>query len=255
MIMVFKKLFLNLVYFGVFIVTTENSMAAISCEEHLRIVGDSKRFLAKADAITYLESVKAGCGTNQRFLSYLASLYFQNGEIDDAEKITLDALQRYPNNRQLLFGIGDVYLAKNKPDEAKKIAEGIIKSHPDWDGGYYLMQRALMDLRKFADSIPFGQQALQHKTTNYSVYYLNIAVAAYHSQQLELCVSSVEHALKIEPRVLKSAYGIDEAIYALDRLNRKREALTLAKRRKDADPDWKKDAALVHALKVMGVIE
>jgi len=216
----------------------------------------AKRTSGVGAAISMLEEVKKQCSSEPKYLNDLAAYYFAGGRLNDASNTVEAGLRLDPNNKHLLFSWGDVQLSKSNPEGAKSTASRLMQLHPDSWGGPYLMQRALLDLRRFEDAIKYGDIAIGLvKDSPVPAIYLNNAVASYHSRQNKLCVDYVEAAIARDPNVLKQAWGIDEAIYALHELGRRHEALALAKRRKEADPDWHKDPMLVRALRVMGVVQ
>jgi len=240
---------------GVATVSCMSAYAQTLCEQAYVAVDDAKRFPTVATKISYLESVKNKCTTDPVFQSHLSRYYFEVNRLDEAEATVATGLQLAPRNKELLFGKGDIRLNRQDTDGAKVVASDLIAFYPKWHGGPYLMQRALMDSRQFVEAIKYGDTAIELAKGSVSALYLNNAVASYHAKQDKLCVEYAEAAIARDPGVLKQAWGIDEAIYALDRARRFKEALALAKRRKEADPNWSSDPGLVRILKVMGVVQ
>jgi tetratricopeptide (TPR) repeat protein len=235
--------------------SSSGASAQDPCEQAYRDARDAKRFPSRAAAIAHLESFKGRCSSNPLFLARLGRFYFESDRLDEAEAVVAAGLKLAPKDDALLFSHGDIKLKKSDIDGAKAAAARLMEWHPDSYAGPYLMQRALMDARQFREAIPFGDRAIALAKGSVPVLYLNNAVAAYHAEQDKLSVEYAEAAISRDPTVLRQAWGIDEAIYALDRSRRFNEALALAKRRKDADPNWRNDAALVKILKVMGVVQ
>lgn len=225
------------------------------CDQVYQRASDRTAFPSRQSAVQHMEDARSACSKDALYASRLASFYFELGRVEESEQIVAEALATHPLSKELLFSKGDGELRHSKPADAISTAEKIIKAHPSWFGGYYLMQRAQMDSRQFTESAEYGQRAAALSNGQMPVIYLNLAVANYHSGKLEDCVKSAELAIQKDPSVLSRPWGINEAVYALASLGRRSEALSLAKRRMNADPNWQADPALVKALRVMGVIQ
>jgi len=227
-----------------------NAKAAQICDE---VITQAKLLPSKDAAIAHIEARRVECSNNPQFLAALSRAYFENNRLNEAEATAVAGLKLAPQADFLLFGLGDIKLRQGHLDDAKELAERLIKHSPHSYAGPYLMQRVLMDSKQFAEAMKFGDNAVDLSKGSVPVLYLNNAVAAYHAGQDTRCVEYVLRAIERDPRVLGQAWGIDEAIYALDRSKRFREALELAKRRKNADLNWRDDAQLVKILGIMGL--
>jgi tetratricopeptide (TPR) repeat protein len=211
--------------------------------------------LPNSASVARLEQSRRSCIRDTTYLSRLGRKYFESGDVEKARAITTAGLQIDPRHEGLLFGLGDIYLRQSRLGDAKAVATRLIEFHPNSYGGPYLMQRVLMDSRQFSEAIKYGDLAISKSNGQIVVLYLNNAVAAYHAAQDALCVRYAQEAIDRDPAVLRQAWGMNEAIYALDRSKRFPEALALAKRRKAADPRWSEDEAFVKILRVMGVAQ
>lgn len=200
-------------------------------------------------AIGYLQGFQSKCETNLTFQSRLVADYLVLKRYEDAERLIQAGLKIDPAHRALLLDLGEIRLTQKAVDEAASIARRLISSHSKFFGGYSLMQRTLMEQRRFEESVEYGRKAVQYES--YPVLWLNLAVAQYHSKQFGACVDSANRAIQLDPAVLRRSWGINEAIYSLDALGKQAEALALAKRRKQADPNWNQDRALVRALDLL----
>lgn len=225
------------------------------CEKAFQKVMDAQAFPDRAAAVRYFENERPTCGNDALYLSRLASFHLEAGRVREAAAAIDRGLALHPNHRELLFGKGSMDLQRGDLVAARSTAEKLVRADSGWYGGHYLMQRVLMDAGQFQESIGHGVRAIELSRGALTVLYLNVGVASYHAGKLEDCVRYVRMAIQKEPAVLSRPWGINEAIYALDRLERRAEALSLAKQRKQADPNWQSDPVLVRALKVMGVVQ
>lgn len=229
---------------------------AFTCDQISQVARDQRRFPTYAAGLAHLESVKDQCAQDPAFLARLGGFYFVVGRVADSEQVVEAGLRISPHNKELLYSKGDIRLSQGNVAGARTIATQLESLDSTSYLGPYLMQRALLELRQFADAARFGEVAIR-RTKEVSILtslYLNNAVASYHSNSNEQCAMYASLAIRLDEGVLRKGWGINEAIYALHDLGRRREALTLAKLRKEAAPDWQSDATLVKALKVMGVV-
>ncbi len=62
---------------------------------------------------------------------FLISLYIDQGRYDDAEELTLEARENYPDNTQFVQFLADIYIQQGNIDEAISIIEELIADEPD----------------------------------------------------------------------------------------------------------------------------
>lgn len=252
-----RQLTLTIGLLGALVICGSSALAGVKelCENTYKATTDAKRFPNRSGVLVHLEAVKEQCQTDPMYLSRISALYFVDGRIADADAVVEAGLRIAPNHKELLFGKGDIRLGKGDTAGAMAIAARIIDLYPSSWGGPYLMQRSKLDSLQFVEAIRYGDIAIKLAPQFVPALYLNNAVASYNAGQYKQCVDYAQTAIDRDPRVLRNAWGIDEAIYALHELGRRSEALVLAKRRKEADPNWLQDPTLVKALKIMGVIQ
>lgn len=206
-------------------------------------------FSSRDEAVKYLEGFQSKCEKDLLFQSRLASNYFVLKRYEEAERIVQAGLRIDTLNKELLFGLGDLRLVQKDTDAAALLAKKMIDNHPKSYGGYYLMQKSLMDAKRFEESIDYGRKAIQIESL--PILWLNIGVASYHSKQYQQCVDAVNRAIQMDASVLQRPWGINEALYSLGALDRPKEALELAKGRKQADANWNQDRAFVRVLELL----
>jgi hypothetical protein len=72
----------------------------------------------------------------------LGDLYFQRGQLAEAEKCYRAALERDPNDIDARAHLGQCLLRLKRPAEARPLLEGVMKEKPDHDYGYSMMAMA-----------------------------------------------------------------------------------------------------------------
>lgn len=62
---------------------------------------------------------------------FLISLYINQNRFDDAEPLTLEAMDAYPDSDQFVQFLADIYIQQGNVDEAISIIESLIENEPD----------------------------------------------------------------------------------------------------------------------------
>jgi tetratricopeptide (TPR) repeat protein len=225
----------------------------IDCKASYVKALDRTKFPSAVDAFVFYKSLQPGCASESDYLSHLASLANIAGRRTEGENIIKQGLARSPNSRELLFSQGYIFLFHADLVDAEEIAQRLIRSEPAWFGGYAMHQRVLMDRGDFREALRYSEKALSLSQGSVPTLFLNDAVANYYAGNLEKCVQSAETAIDLDKDLIGEAWGVDEAIYALAQLGRKRESFELAQRRKAATPNWRDDPQLMKALTAMGI--
>jgi tetratricopeptide (TPR) repeat protein len=225
----------------------------VDCHASYAKALDRATFPSTEDAFAFYKGLQPKCGSAPDYLSNLASLANIAGRRTEGESIIKQGLAHAPNSRELLFSQGQVFLFHADLVEAEKISQRLIRIESEWFGGYSIYQRVLMDRGDFREALKYSDKALSLSRGSVPALYLNDAVANYYSGNLEKCVQSAETAIRLDKDLIGEAWGIDEAIYALAQLGRKRESFELAQRRKAATPTWRDDPKLMKALAAMGI--
>jgi hypothetical protein len=96
----------------------------------------------------------------------LGDVYFQKGQLVEAEKCYRAALEREPNDIDVRAHLGQCLVRQNKAAEARPILEGVMHEKPGHDYGYSMMAlaEALTALGETDNAILYWQ----HITQNHS---------------------------------------------------------------------------------------
>ena len=187
-----------------------------------RIVQDSKGIpsnaaerLAKALPFT---GVTSTFDFRRNYLSY-GSVYFQRGYYDQAQSSFELALRDDPSSAEALYGLGSVFLKKDKRAEARQSFESAVKlpaSYPDtlpnaWNNlGLIAAQEGRM-----TEATQNFQQALRLNPEN--VVALENLGNAYRQQRLwDQAEAAFERALAVNPESPEANYGLAMVYAAID---------------------------------------
>ncbi len=117
----------------------------------------------------------------------LGDVYFQKGELAEAEKCYRAALEREPNDIDVRAHLGQCLVRLKQPAEARPILEGVMREKPDHDYGYTMMAlaEALAALGETDNAIQYWQ----HITQNHSYPRAKVQLA-----ELYLAKNQPDHA-------------------------------------------------------------
>jgi tetratricopeptide (TPR) repeat protein len=215
---------------------------------------DRDRFPDPIGALKFFEPLRTKCvADDPAYLSHLAALNNLAGRDAIGEMIVADGLATDPSNKNLLFSQVYVLLRHKDVLGATEIARRLMQQQPDWYGGYAAYQLALLNGGKAEESLDFGKKAIALSHDQVPLVYLNDAVAKFRTRDYVGCAEDVQKALAHDPSLASLPWGVDEAIFALDRLHRDDEAIALAKRRIAADANWRADPNLLKVAKMAGL--
>ena len=109
----------------------------------------------------------------------LGDLYFQKGQLADAEKCYRAALEREPNDIDVRAHLGQCLVRLKRPAEARPILEGVMREKPDHDYGYTMM--ALAEALAALGETDSAIQYWQHVTQNHSYPRAKVQLAELYA--------------------------------------------------------------------------
>ncbi|HEX5397701.1 MAG TPA: tetratricopeptide repeat protein [Verrucomicrobiae bacterium] len=96
----------------------------------------------------------------------LGDVYFQRGQLAEAEKCYRAALEREPNDIDSRAHLGQCLVRLNRPAEARPLLESVMNEKPDHDYGHTMM--ALAETLTALGETDNAMQYWQHVTQNHS---------------------------------------------------------------------------------------
>jgi hypothetical protein len=120
----------------------------------------------------------------------LGDVYFQKGQLGDAEKCYRAALEREPKDIDTRAHLGQCLVRLKRPAEARPILEGVMHEKPDHDYGYTMMAlaEALSALGETDNAILYWQ----HVTQNHSYPRAKVQLAELYINKNQLDLARAE---------------------------------------------------------------
>jgi tetratricopeptide (TPR) repeat protein len=98
------------------------------------------------------------------------------GESDKAKNTYLSALEKVPNNKDIIFNLGRLNFMQKNYEEAIENFKKVLEADPEDFESYLNIGNAYLQLEKFKESIPFYQKAIEFKPDNANAWN-NLGVA------------------------------------------------------------------------------
>lgn len=199
------------------------------CDKQFKTIENSGKYPTPENKIDKWKSFKDKCGKSGLYESRLGKLYSDAGINDEAKKIILEGISyNTKHDKELKFGLADVYVAQGKYDEAEKVAWQLKESYGDWFGGYFMLGNVYVIKRRFREAINVLNKA---NTLTDTMDGQLMLVLAYHQtdnhqKTIESMQSSLEfgdHPLTVRSAVISTAYSL----MALGRLQGAKDILSV----------------------------
>jgi tetratricopeptide (TPR) repeat protein len=192
--------------------------------------------LSKALPFTGVTSVSE---FSRNYLSY-GSVFFQQGYYDQAESWFRRAIEEDPSSAEALYGMGSVYLEKQKNDEARAAFERVTKLHssyPDtvpnaWNNLGLLATRE----GRFSESVELFNRALRI-SPDHLIALENLGNAYRQLKQWENARKTLERAVEVGPDDPEAHYSLGMVFAQLDETDRAYDCLERALKLRPTYPE------------------
>ena len=155
---------------------------------------------------------------------YLLGLVYLNAHKDDeAEKIFISILEKYPDTIEAKWGIAEVLRRKHKPKKAEKILENIIKENPDFVPAYITLAYIRYFQLNFNEAARLAYEVIRKGKNNsdlenlvraYSMYAGAKGMLAHYGGPLSKAVNglavklNLDKAEKLNPKSVAVLFGL-----------------------------------------------
>lgn len=230
--------------------TSAKSLA--ECEDFYDQTVNNKSLTQPLQQAEFLEKQGLACMGYDKFSVWVGFLYQDAGEYDKsvilAKKALSDASEYKPNLLQL---IAEAELQKGNEIEAIKQGEQVAQEFPNYVPILGFLGEIAWKKQDWPRALELSEK--EYKIDKSALALLGIATALHQLDRHEEVVDAVYKALELEPDRIKSASGILEGVASLAILGRKEEAVKLAQRHIDADPNWRSNAGFVDLIAKIGM--
>jgi|GEM_PF-1306840 tetratricopeptide (TPR) repeat protein len=129
----------------------------------------------------------------------LAIAYYKSGKLDDAEALFKEMLVKTPNDMDLRYRLGNVYLAKGMLNEAGAEFRQVLQIDPNNGGAHNGLANLYYRQRKFDDAMAEYLQAIQ-MNPNLAEANLDLGNAYYEKRQFKDAANYFKRYTMLAPK-------------------------------------------------------
>jgi tetratricopeptide (TPR) repeat protein len=149
----------------------------------------------------------------------------QSGNLQQAERIYRDVLNKQPNNAYIYFQLGFISQAQRRFDEAVSCYRKAVHLKPDFVQAYFNLGVVLQEKGNFDDAIACYRKAVQREEN--PLFYFNLGSAVQEQWNLDEAEDCYKKALALNPDyakahnnlglVLKQKMQLDDAMFHIQK--------------------------------------
>lgn len=141
----------------------------------------------------------------------IAQQYLQQGQIAEAERYCLQAVQNSPQDVRALNLMATIFERQGKWAEAGSCYQRVIALQPQSPEPYNLLGNALQRLKRFAEAVPCYQKAiaLQPQTVR---FHNNLGAALQELGQYQESIACYYRAIALQPHYSDAHYNLGNAL-------------------------------------------
>jgi tetratricopeptide (TPR) repeat protein len=194
-------------------------LAGTGCSKQAK----AKRFLAKADSdfqekkydaaeLEYRSALQLS-RLNPTAIRSLGLIYFDEGRYPQAYAFLSKANEQKPQDMEVENDLASIYLAMNKPQQAREIAQHLLTIDPASKQALLTVVNSVRSAADVADLRRYVQQ-LEHSGKDASVYHLALGSLALREKKLPEGEKELRDALASDPKS-SEAYFLLAGLYIL----------------------------------------
>ncbi|WP_319777757.1 tetratricopeptide repeat protein [Maridesulfovibrio sp.] len=165
------------------------------------------------DALTVLNRIIAAEPQEKFYLDKFA-LYWTTQQVDEARATLKEALEKYPNNRDLNISLANTYLVENRNDAAEGVLKEYLHKNPDDIVATGHLARIYLEQKKFAQALDI-LKVIPLDIRTAQIHYLHAKASAGLGLTRQ-AIKSLNRAVKDKPDFLE-AWGELAYMYEIEK--------------------------------------
>ena len=139
--------------------------------------------------------------TNEQKKMFQEALaFYRSGNLDLAEKKYKKLINFFPNNIDLLTGLGTIALQKGRLKEGLEIINKSLIINPNQSSAHNNCGNALKELKRFKEALASYDRAIQLKPNNADAYS-NRGLTLQEIKKTDEALASYDRAIEIKPDI------------------------------------------------------
>lgn len=218
--------------------------------EFERIAGGDVHAAASADQIASWRALEPRCSGTGLYEARLVGLLTSSQQIDEARKVALAALERpLDSKRELLSGLANIDLQADNYALALDYADRLVKSYPEWSGGYVARGDIYLWQRKFASAVEAYEASYQREQRVDALAQL--CIAYWGVSRFDDSARALRAALKADQNVMRYTGAIAAGAESLVKTGEVEIARQLLAMHAKLVPEARKDKYFLRSVKVV----
>lgn len=152
------------------------------------------------DIITFLQQTKRELPNNHQGYTMLGDFYFATGDLDKAMAEYANLYHDHPKDAQVKKNYIQILILKNQTDEAAKLNNEILKSHPNDVDGLIFKGELLRAKNDASGAVEAFQSALHIEPDNAIAHY-QLGLAYAQQEDISRAESEWRQAVRIRPEL------------------------------------------------------
>jgi len=213
-----------------------------------------KRTIPAAEKVTAYSAVSEQCAGTGIYEFRLGALQNMAAQPDAAEKSFRRGLAlQSPYEKELLMGLGDVYMTRQDLAEAEKTFLRLVEDYPDWFYGALKMCELKVDQKDFSAAVTYCEQSnrLQPNAFNYR----NLTIAYHQLGRHAETVAAANKAYELDSGFISDVPAIMSAVFSFAQVGKLKVAKNLLAMHLQKNPDIKNHPSYQKALQFIAYKE
>jgi tetratricopeptide (TPR) repeat protein len=191
--------------------------------------------LNDARAIGHLKEALGSARPSDEAAHELATIYRQQGKLDDAFRVLQEQIGRNPADAQALYVVGTIYAHRKQIDEAIDFFRTAIRYNPNLAPAHYNLGVAYTAKNRLYDALSEFERLVELTPQDPQAHCV-LGVAHKDLRNYAPALEELEKAVQIKPDYVEALYNLGLVYQALDKPERALEAFRDALRQNPTHP-------------------
>lgn len=139
----------------------------------------------------------------------LAEIYEKEGNLKIATEEYIRAVNIRPNEDKIQYKIAYLFNQTEKPNEAIKILQELLRKKPEWEEATLLLGDIFQEQERFKEAVSVYLDAIQYHPENYDLYY-NLGIVYTMLNDFQSAKEYYEKAAQLNSLLYNAKYNLGQ---------------------------------------------
>lgn len=218
------------------------------CNSEFQKIIEGNMFASSPEKVAAWRKLEPRCSGTGLYESRLVGLMTYSGQVDEARKVGLKALEKpLDSKRELLVALAEVETHAENFGLAIDYSKRAIDADRDWFGGYGSLGEILLDQKKYPQATEALEAAFE-RDRNVNVA-ASLSIAYWGSQRYEESARAMQAAIEADESTLRYTKAIAAAAESMAQIGETERARALLARHRELVPASINDIDFVRSVK------